>query len=188
MAKPKVNLIMHPTRMRIIVALIDRQLTPLQLSEILVDVPQTTLYRHLNKLAQHNLLQIVAERPVRGTLEKVYALNPAELNLPPSALEEANKEDLMRYFTAFAMGLIADFERYLEGQAKVNLVADLVSFRQAPLYLSDEEAVQFLQEIAHIVMHAFENKPAKGRRRRIFSAVFMPGADTTDKIDQLGQD
>ena len=90
----KTDLIMHPIRIRILLALVDRKLTPLQLGEQLADVPQATLYRHLNKLMQGGLLEVIEERPVRGTVEKVYGLNQnAAAQIVSVNMENASKDD-----------------------------------------------------------------------------------------------
>src|SRR5512137_805812 len=91
--------LLHPVRMRIVMALAgDQELTPLQLAEQLDDIPLATLYRQISRLAKAGILNVVEERPVRGTLEKVYGLNrAAELNLGPEAIAHLSKQDHLRY-------------------------------------------------------------------------------------------
>ena len=45
------DLLLHPIRLRIVQALVGEPMTPLQLKDRLADVPQATLYRHINQLA-----------------------------------------------------------------------------------------------------------------------------------------
>ena len=62
--------LLHPVRLRIIQTLLaDGNLTPHQLHAHLVDVPIATLYRHVNHLASHGLIEVAQERQVRGTSE-----------------------------------------------------------------------------------------------------------------------
>ena len=76
MSNKKIDNILHPIRMKVLQTLIGgRQLTVQQIGERLTDVPQATLYRHLNKLLETEILTVVAEKKVRGTTEKVLAIN-----------------------------------------------------------------------------------------------------------------
>lgn len=171
----KTDLIMHPIRIRILLALVDRKLTPLQLGEQLADVPQATLYRHLNKLMQGGLLEVIEERPVRGTVEKVYGLNQnAAAQIVSVNMENASKDDLMRYFTSFIVSLLADFWRYLQHSERPDLRADGVGFRQIPLYLSMEELEELGREMNPVILKYAKNQPAPGRRRRILTTVMIP--------------
>ena len=54
------ELIFHPVRLRVIVALArSTPMTAQQLAEVLGDVPPATLYRHLNKLLVGGILRVV---------------------------------------------------------------------------------------------------------------------------------
>ena len=50
------------------------QATASQLLEKFSDIPQATLYRRLQKMLGDDVLKIVEENHIRGTVEKVYAL------------------------------------------------------------------------------------------------------------------
>jgi DNA-binding transcriptional ArsR family regulator len=100
-AKKILDLILHPVRLRILVALAGgKGMTPLQIADQLRDIPQASLYRHISRMLKLKVLKVVEERPVRGTMEKVYALNEAAGSLFTSeALAEMSKDDHMRFFT-----------------------------------------------------------------------------------------
>lgn len=171
---------MHPIRMKILLALVDQRRTTQQLAEMLDDIPQATLYRHLNKLVQGDVIEIVEERPVRGTIEKVYTLSRLGMvNLAAADIENASKDELMRFFTSFLMSLLGDFSHYLSSKEKPDLLADGVSFRQVPMYLSNQEYQEFGLELRKILLKVLENKPAPERRHRVFSIVVLPVEDTT---------
>ena len=68
MAPSRADLIMHPVRMRLLATLAHRQLTPRQLSQLLPDIPQATLYHHLGILTRAELLRVVSERQIRGAV------------------------------------------------------------------------------------------------------------------------
>ena len=172
----KTDIILHPVRMRILQNLATRNLAPLQLAEELVNVPQATLYRHLNKLVEAGILLVVEERPVRGTVEKVYGLNLQAMRSDSYALLNGSREEMLELFTHFILARIHDFGVYLQRE-KINLVEDKVSFGQAPFYLSDAEFMEFAGEIGQVFMKRLNNKPAPGRKFYTWTTVVMPGPD-----------
>src|SRR5690242_3267934 len=137
--KTLLDLILHPVRMRILILLSGSAgLTPQQMAEQMSDIPQATLYRHIKSLAQAEVLTVTAERPVRGTLEKVYALNTSGENVRGSGPEGAaafnrlSKAEHQRYFTSFMLTLLDDYTRYLNRDANGprDLAADGVGYRK----------------------------------------------------------
>jgi DNA-binding transcriptional ArsR family regulator len=174
MKETKADLLLHPIRMRIVLTLVGgRQLSGLQLAEVLPDVPQATLYRHLNKLAKGGILQIVEQRQVRGAVEKVYAVLGPAVNITPEEAASATRDDHLRYFTMFVAGLLGTFERYLE-RDHIDMLKDGVGYRQVPLYLSDAEFLKFQEELSRVVLAAYGNQPAPERQRRILTTIVMP--------------
>ena len=132
----RADLILHPIRMRMIIALNDRTLTPKQLAAELQDVAPATLYHHLNLLTEAGITRVVEERLVRGTLrEKVYTLSDASTILSPDQLAHASKDELLQYFLVFVSKLIGDHARYLDLKESGHY-AD-AGYHQHPVYLSD---------------------------------------------------
>jgi DNA-binding transcriptional ArsR family regulator len=177
MKESKADLILHPVRMRIIGLLVGgRRLTAQEMAEVLKDVPLPSLYRHLNKLVQGDILTVVDEHRVRGTFEKVYALSKPHVNLTADDLAQASLDDHMRYFMTFMASVLDNFGRYLQ-QEHVDLLADRVGYRQVPLYLSDEEFDEFAEKLRALFTKAMLNGPAPGRRRRMVSTIVIPEPD-----------
>ena len=70
------KIMLNTVRMRIIQELSKVQnITATELCEKIKDVPRTTMYRHINILIDNNILSIVSEKKVRGSLERTLALN-----------------------------------------------------------------------------------------------------------------
>lgn len=177
MLTPKADLILHPVRMRIIMALAGEQMTARQIAALLPDVAPATLYRHLNTLTEGGILAVVEQHPVRGTVEKVYALaSPQAAHLSQADTASMDTEGLMHLFTAFVVTLLGDFSRYL-GQANINLAKDGVGFHKYPLYLNDEEFMAFGKRLNELMVPFLENSPSPDRRRRLFSLILMPDPD-----------
>ncbi|MGI9612851.1 MAG: helix-turn-helix domain-containing protein [Acidimicrobiales bacterium] len=167
------DLLLHPIRLRIVQALVGAPMTPLQLKDRLGDVPQATLYRHINQLADGGLLEVVAERPIRGGVERTYGVATAAVALGDSELESATADEHFRYFATFVGTLLADFAAYLDSGSPA-FSADRVGYRQVPLWLTDEEFDALVARMTTAVQEHVDNKPAPGRRRRLLSTIVVP--------------
>jgi DNA-binding transcriptional ArsR family regulator len=171
------DLVLHPVRLRIIKAFLgDRPLTTSQLAAELDDVPAGSLYRHVARLTQAGILQVVAERRVRGAVERTYTLRLLAAQVGPGDIANWTAEDHSRAFTAFVAGLLADFDRYL-AEGTPDLLRDRVSFGTAAMWLTDDEYAEFLRSVQVLVQPRLANAPTKGRRRRMVSTVFLPAPD-----------
>lgn len=135
MNKIKEDLLLHPVRLRIILAAAGREVTALELAKELPDVPQATLYRNLNTLAAAGILTVVRERRVHNAIEKTYALPSEDLLLSAEDLEDARPEDYIRMFTQYLGLQLGYFVRYVH-QGDVDLARDHVVFHMFPVYLT----------------------------------------------------
>lgn len=177
MAKSKAELILHPIRMRMMLALTGKELTAFQLAQALKDVPQATLYRHLNQLVNGGMVVVVEERPIRGTVEKVYTAAAQGANLSQADIASLSKEDHLHYFTAFITALLGQFDRYLQESPQVDFEADGIGYRQIAINLSDEELIQMAIAINQAIVPYLKNPAGGNRRRRLLSTVLMPATD-----------
>lgn len=179
-----VDLVLHPVRMRIVMTLAGREMTAQQLAEALGDVPPATLYRHLKRLTEANVLTMVAERRVRGTLEKVYTLSRQGAFVDPQEFAALSREDHLRYFTSFVASLLDDFSRYVHKEEPLNLIADGVGYQKFPLELSDEEFMEVAKGINAAIVPHLNNPPAPGRKRRIFATIVVPDVESKTLQDE----
>lgn len=191
-AQELLDLALHPVRMRILMLLSGSHgLTPQQMADRMGDIPQATLYRHISRLYQGGLLSVVEERPVRGTLEKVYALNTASQPRIVSAdavnaFNRLSKEDHLRYFTTFMLTVLDDFSHYLNRgeNGELNFAADGVGYQKTPLFLSDEEFASFAAALNQALAPFLHLANAPGRRKRLFSTIMMPSDDASEPPDR----
>jgi DNA-binding transcriptional ArsR family regulator len=174
------EILLHPVRMRIVLTLAGRRLTSAEIAQHLEDVPQASLYRHIRTLADHGVLAVVEQRPVRGTQERVYVLAEGAASLTPEDLAKATREDHLRYFTIFLATLLGDFGRYLQ-QPRPDLLADGVGYRQVPLELTDQEFAELAGRLNAAVAPAIGNQPGPGRRRRVLTTIVMPTEPEKDR-------
>jgi hypothetical protein len=173
MNKVKEDLLLHPVRLRIILAAAGRQVTAQQLANELPDIPQATLYRNINTLAAGGILVIVQERRVRNTLEKTYALPDQGLLLTVEDLENAQPEDYIRLFTQYLGLLLGYYVRYIQ-RGDVDFARDNIVFRMAPVYLSEAETQRLGQAVNAALLPYVKNEPSPERQRSILGLISLP--------------
>jgi DNA-binding transcriptional ArsR family regulator len=180
----KAKLILHPVRLRIILAISGGQMTAQDLAGALPDVAQATLYRHINALVAGDILTVVDERPVRGTVEKTYALPTQQTPslLTAEDMADFSPKDHMHYFTVFVVNMLSDFDAYLQ-RDHIDPAADGVGYQSVPLYLNDGELQNLAAGINALVIPLLSNGPGAGRARRTFSTVMIP----TESDDSGGE-
>ncbi|WP_416828933.1 helix-turn-helix domain-containing protein [Ectobacillus polymachus] len=170
----KAKLVLHPVRISILQTLVgDRKRTVQEIGEKLPDIPQATLYRHLNRLVQGGIIEVVSENQIRGTVEKVYAISREGMNLSAEEFEKSSKEDKMTTFIQFVGTLINDFGKYVN-QERIDILRDGVMIRQADLYMSDKEFTEFIQSLQEIFKQALQYEPSQDRRKRTISTIIIP--------------
>jgi len=154
----------------------DRALTTSQLSSELSDVPAASLYRHVARLVDAGVLQVVAERRVRGAVERTYVLRVVAASIGLDEIASMSIEDHRQAFMAFVAGLLADADRYLQRE-NVDPLRDGVSYRIAGMWLDDAEYADMARDLVRVLQPRLANAPRKGRRRRILATVLLLGED-----------
>lgn len=177
----KSEVVLHPQRLRLIRALASGVLTTKQLAMLVPDIAQATLYRHLATLLDAGVIEVAAERPVRGVFERSYALVDGGASLSGDDLAGASRDDHFRYFSIFATGLIAQFGRYLERDS-IELEADGVGYREGVLNLTDAEFAEFAASLRSLVRPLMKNEPGEGRTPRLLATVVLPLDITPEEL------
>jgi hypothetical protein len=172
------DLLLHPVRLRIVQAFLgDRSLTTIELRSELPDVPPASLYRHVALLVDAGVLAVVAERRVRGALERTYVLRVAAASIGLKELAEMTPDEHRHAFMAFVAALLGDFDRYL-ARGEIDLLRDGVSYNLAGMWLDDAELIELRHELLSVLQPRVANAPKPGRKRRILGSVLLPGSDT----------
>lgn len=167
------ELALHPVRIRILRAVAGGRRTTHDLTDQLPDIPQATLYRHLATLVRAGHLEVVEEHPVRGAVERVYALPKGGSVLDAKALATATAADHERYFTVFVSNLLAEFSRYLRRE-RIDYAADGVGYQETVLQLTDAELAEFAAGFQALVAPLLSNQPGEGRVPRLLATVLLP--------------
>ncbi len=171
------DLLLHPVRLRIVKEFLgDRALTTTQLAVEIDDVPPGSLYRHVALLTKAGVLQIVAERRVRGALERTYTLRLSAARISPQEARTMTVEEHTQALMVYVAEMLANADRYLAA-GPPDPVRDGADYRMGAMWLTDAEFAQFLLDFADIAQPRLANPPAKGRRRRMVYTVFLPSPD-----------
>lgn len=162
------EVLLHPVRARIVQHLsLCGTATAGDLALAIHDVPRTTLYRHINVLAEHNLLSVVSEAKVRGTLERTYGLNLAQF------AAENTTENGARNAFGFLMQIYANFDRYFS-RSDADPGRDQLFLQNIVCLMTDEEFRSLLTEYGRLLSHHLDNRPVEGRKPRNLALISWP--------------
>ena len=171
------DLLLHPVRLRIVKAFLgDRALTTRQLAAELPDVPAASIYRHVARLAEAGVLNVVSERRVRGIIERTYTLRIYAAQLQPGEIAAMSPAEHASAFLAYVAGLLGDFDRYLATEPD-DPVRDGAGYRVAGLWLTDAELADYRRDLVAITQPRLANAPGQDRRRRILYTIMLPAPE-----------
>jgi DNA-binding transcriptional ArsR family regulator len=167
MAAP--DILLHPVRLRVVQALLgDRALTTAQLAAELPDVPKPTLYRHIAALLGASVLQITAERQVRGGVERTYRLDRGAAATSEEAAAMTDDERRAA-FAVFTAGLAAAYEASVaRGDTGP------FGYRTAAVHLTAADVPEFARRVREAVQPWLA--PADDADRYLFSTVLIPAS------------
>jgi hypothetical protein len=169
---------MHPVRLRIVKAFLgDRALTTSQLAAELDDVPAGSLYRHVALLTRAGILQVVAERRIRGAVERTYTMRWIAAQIQPGEARAMTLDEHVQAFLSFIAGLLNDMDRYIATEP-ADPVADGANYRVGALWLTDAEYAEYIRDLAAVAQPRLANAPGPGRRRRMVYSVMLPGPES----------
>ncbi len=164
------EVMLNLVRMRIIQELSTRQsITATELCERISDVPRTSMYRHIKILLDNNILSVVSEKKIRGSLERTLALNIGELS-KSNTLENASQ-----FALSFLMNRYARFHNYFCNE-NPDTAKDKIFLNNSVLMMDDNEFDQFLSELRGLIIK-YNFEVADGRKARDISVISAP----TDK-------
>lgn len=171
----RIELVSHPVRMRLMLTLANRVLTTQQVAELLPDVAQTTLCRHINLLLDGGILMVVRESKIRGTVERELTLVKGAGRIDMETAMTLSPEQQERLFTTFVALLLADFQR---AQAQPVARTPPAIYTQQRLYVTPEE-LQALSEQFETLLAAYKD-PARATTAIhpwLFTGIVIPDTD-----------
>ncbi len=149
------------------------RMTAKQLSETFNDITHATLYRYLKKMTADDILKIVEENKIRGTIEKVYSIN-SDLSIDiEKMILENNGQAYLMLFTQFVMGLTKEFREYAS-RTDINILNDGSGFSVAPIYATTEELAIIMTKIGEVLTPYFDNKKTNERDLHNIAIITTP--------------
>lgn len=158
---------LNPVRMRIIQILaVKRNMTATEICEILSDIPRTTLYRHIAILLDSNIIAVISEQKIRGSLERTLAINMENI------VNQNKLENALQNVYVFLIKKYMIFQKYFANE-KPDTARDRVFFNNTILMATDEEFDHFLSDLKGLLIkYNFEFSP--GRKARDISIISAP--------------
>ncbi len=165
------DVVLHPVRLRIVQQLGGRSRTTAQLREVLPDVPQATLYRHVAALVDAGVLAVVDERRARGAVERTLALGSRMAAVDHAELAAMSGAQLRSAFLTFLGDIAGDFDRFLAADS--DRTRELVGFARTPLYVDTDDLAAIQSGLADLLApYMTEREP--GRQRVNLATILLP--------------
>lgn len=156
----KTEILIHPVRLSILQYLsINKKATTSEIIDSLPTVSKASIYNHIRLLEQNEIIEVVQENRIRGTIEKIYSL------------KEATKNNDFNAILTFILSLLSDFQRYYEKEN--DPTKDMLFAGRDYLLLTDDEYQQFIQDYEKLCQKYF-GKSSLGAKLRNISIISAP--------------
>lgn len=153
------KILSNPVRMQIMQYLqTHREATTKQISEAITDIPAPTLYRHINTLLKEEILLVKEERKVRGSLERLLAINVEKMT-------ETVNSGISETAYQFLMELFMKFQKY-GSKADADPQKDRLSLRSCVFTLTDESFDNFMHDIGAVI-NKYQVAETNGKLRSV---------------------
>lgn len=92
-------------------------------------------------MLKDDIIKVVEENKIRGTVEKVYAMKLDIADDVNKIIDENSGEEYAQLFTQYMMGFLREFYEYAERKEK-DILKDGSGFSVCPVYASIDEIVE----------------------------------------------
>lgn len=156
----KTEVLIHPVRLSILQYLcIHKKATTSEIISSLPAVSKASIYNHIRLLEQNQIIEVVQENRIRGTIEKIYSLKKVAKNNDFNAI------------LTFLLSLLSDFQKYYEKEP--DPTKDMLFAGRDYLLLTDAEYQQFIQEHEKLCQKYYR-KNSSGAKLRNISIISAP--------------
>ncbi|WP_026691199.1 helix-turn-helix domain-containing protein [Alteribacter aurantiacus] len=167
MTKSIYDIMLNPIRMRIVKTIAKNEcMTSTEICVRIKDVPRTTLYRHISTLIDAGILKVVDENKIRGSVERILAMNVDEIAKHNTAENEPQQA------FRFLMNIYGKFEKYFNEEKNVP-ANNVVFLNNTVMMMDDQEFDQFLSELQQLLLK-YDYESADGRKPRDISIISSP--------------
>ena len=110
---------------------------------------------------------------MHGAVERRYRLHRARAVIDRDMAASMSLDDHRRAFAAAMATLLAEFNTYLD-QEHANPTADSVGYIQLPLWLSQDELAELIDEVRSALAARRDNEPSSDRSPYLVSPILFP--------------
>ena len=176
-SKPsRADVVLHPVRFQILTLVSGRRMSTQKIAAALPDVPQASIYRHINRLVEAGVLACVEDAGLRSSGERLYAIpTPEAATLSVEDTASVSLEDNLQYFTNYCALLMSKGRGFIERKARDGTSGGAYSYEA--LYLTDSEYEHLLSGLQALEGLALSNRPGPARRRRLLFTAVIPDED-----------
>lgn len=168
--------LLNPVRIKIIQSVLDKgETTSKELAELLPDIAIASLYRHIKKLIDLDVLEIVSEMQIRGTIERTFKVKYNPFESITEAMDQGDVSLHFQMFFSFLMSQLSDFSSYT--RTPYDMKEDMVGFRTYPFYMSIEETQNFYEALSNVFNKYLHLEAEPHRKLMKFSFSMMPSKD-----------
>jgi len=169
--------LVNPVTNKLLVELhFKEQATTKELAKLCSDIPQATLYRYINRLLKDEMIEIVAENEVRGTIEKVYALKVDLVKTTEEIYNSNDGEKLMHIVNTGIINILAEFKEYL-AKGDCDFKNDGITFAVSSFYATDVEYLEIMKKIGSIIQDISKKEATPQRKLRGLNLIITPPKD-----------
>lgn len=168
----RTDALLHPVRIRIVMALQDNTLNTAQIASLLGDVPLTTLYRHINILLASGTITVAKETPFHGAVEREFCL------VEPATYLDAQRDkptaaEILGLVNALTDVVRERFGRYV-ADAPMPPPTGEVSLLVKSVYLTDAQHDALRHHMMDLIRSPENWNPSPGRSRRLLGFFAVP--------------
>lgn len=167
------DLLNHPVRLRIAYTLFGQAMTTNQLHAALGDVPKASLYRHLQRMLEGGVLEVVETRTVNGIEERIYTTAKQELYLTDEDLKRGvNNDDFAEFIRIFGAIAFNEIASVIESQPELDVKS--FAIRQYDIFATEEEFAELRAAIWRLLDEAQQRPHTSERKAWRWQVVGFP--------------
>lgn len=158
------KLLMNPIRIMIMQYLtVHETATTSEIINSLKNVSRATVYNHIKILEENELIYVVQENQIRGTVEKIFSIKKSEEN------HQSDYASVLNYL----LSLMLDFRNYFEHSQK-GMNKDMLFVDRTVMYLDDKNFEDFFKEYTELCKRYFSSECGENNKGRTISLISSP--------------
>ncbi|WP_273831918.1 hypothetical protein [Guptibacillus sedimenti] len=138
----------------------------------LPQIPQATLYRLLNILKKENIIAVIDEKQIRGTVEKTYSLHKDGPRINAGDFKTMTEDEQIQLLTTLYFDLLNKTEAYIKSDHTIE--KDPFGFNQVELYLTEDEFHHMRKDLIDVYKKYNARKTNKDQRTIYMVQIFLP--------------